>query len=162
MCRVKVLFVLLAALMVGSAFAPSARADEWNQATKLVFSEPIEVLGRVLPAGTYWFILASSNADRNVVEIYSEDWRHSFGTYLTTPSVRSSMTDRTELRMAERHHNQPEALEAWFYPGNLTGHEFVYPAKTETLLAHDRQQDILASPVAKLTLTSASSPHSGN
>jgi hypothetical protein len=32
--------------------APHARADQWNQATKATFNEPIEIPGRVLSAGT--------------------------------------------------------------------------------------------------------------
>jgi hypothetical protein len=56
--------VLLCVLSV-----PSTMADEWNQATKLTFSGPVEVPGRVLPAGTYWFSLMNDDSDRNIVQI---------------------------------------------------------------------------------------------
>jgi len=45
-------------------FLPTAQADEWNQMTKIKFSEPIEIPGAVLPAGTYWFVLANNHGDR--------------------------------------------------------------------------------------------------
>ncbi len=36
---------------------PAARADESDQATKVTFDQPVQVPGRVLPAGTYGFVL---------------------------------------------------------------------------------------------------------
>ena len=38
-------------LLVGMFLNP-VRADQWNKATKLTFSQPIEIPGKVLPAGT--------------------------------------------------------------------------------------------------------------
>ncbi len=45
-------------------------ADEWDNATKMTFSEPVEVPGQVLESGTYWFTLADSESDRNIVQIW--------------------------------------------------------------------------------------------
>jgi hypothetical protein len=44
---------------------PAARADESNQATKVTFSQPIQIPGRVLPAGTYWFMLPESDTEHD-------------------------------------------------------------------------------------------------
>ena len=44
-----------------------ARADEWNKKTVLTFSQPLELPGIVLPAGTYVFKLANLSGTRNVV-----------------------------------------------------------------------------------------------
>jgi hypothetical protein len=41
--------------------------------TKLTFSEPVEIPGRVLDAGTYWFTLADSHSDRNIIKIWNAD-----------------------------------------------------------------------------------------
>lgn len=46
-------------------------ADEEDQTTKLTFSEPVEVPGQVLPAGTYWFTLANSDMNRHIVQIWN-------------------------------------------------------------------------------------------
>jgi len=35
--------------------------------------------------------------------------------------------DRAILQLEEQPSGQPEALKAWFYPGDNTGIEFVYP-----------------------------------
>src|SRR5580700_5119104 len=65
-----------------------AKADVWNQQTKVRFSQPVEVPGRTLPAGTYWFVLANSVTDRNMVQIFSQDWSTLYATVLTVPSER--------------------------------------------------------------------------
>src|SRR5258708_40258354 len=35
---------------------PMARASESDQATKITFDQAVQIPGRVLPAGTYWFV----------------------------------------------------------------------------------------------------------
>ena len=35
--------------------------------------------------------------------------------------------DKTILQFEERPSGQPEALKAWFYPGDDSGVEFIYP-----------------------------------
>jgi len=59
--------------LFGVMLVPTLKADLWNHKTKLTFSEPIEVPGKVLPAGTYIFKLMDSQADRHIVEIYNAD-----------------------------------------------------------------------------------------
>lgn len=121
-----------------------ARADEWNQQTKLSFSQPVEIPGRVLPAGTYWFVLANSQFDRNLVEIFSSDWSEKYATLQTIPEYRAESTGNTEVEFAERPHNQPEALLSWYYPGRLTGHEFLYSSQNEKAFARDIKEDVAA------------------
>jgi hypothetical protein len=133
-------------LAVG-VFLPAARAGEWNQMTKLSFTEPIEIPGAVLPAGTYWFVLLDDAADRNIVQIYNEDWSQLYATVITIPTYRQEATDKSEVKFAERPHQDPEALLKWYYPGFVTGHEFLYPKKEEAELAHDVKLDVLAQPV---------------
>jgi hypothetical protein len=52
---------------------PAARADQSNQATKVTFSQPVQILGRVLPAGTYWFELPEDINEHYLVRIYRAD-----------------------------------------------------------------------------------------
>jgi hypothetical protein len=56
-------------------------------------------------------------------------------------------TDRTEVTFAERPHSRPEALLKWYYPGLLTGHEFVYPKSEEDELRLDAKQDLVTQPM---------------
>jgi hypothetical protein len=66
------------ALSVAFALAiltPAARASVRDQATRITFNQPVRVPGKILPAGTYWFVLSNVGAaDRDTVSIYSSDW----------------------------------------------------------------------------------------
>jgi len=105
---------------------PLARADTWNQATQLTFSVPVAIPGQILPAGTYWFILADSQADRNIVQIFSEDRSVLYATVLAVSCQREDASDETTVTFAERPYSETMAIHAWFYPGDNVGHEFVY------------------------------------
>jgi hypothetical protein len=135
----KLLAVVFSIILACMVFLPAAVAGEWNQATKMNFSEPVEIPGMVLPAGTYWFVLADSQGDQQIVQVYA--------TEQTAAADRLHATSRVELKFAERPHQQPEALLQWYYPGRLTGQEFLYPQKTEKSLMRDAKQDVLASPI---------------
>lgn len=128
---------------------PVAHADEWNQRTKITFGEPVQVPGVVLPAGTYWFVLANAQVDRNVVQIFNEDYSTLYATETAIPSHRAESTNRTEITFAERPHNQPEAILKWYYPGLLTGHEFVYPNKEEGQFKYETKIDVMAVPITE-------------
>jgi hypothetical protein len=54
-------------------FELAAHADEYNQATTFTFSQPIQIPGQVLPAGSYLFKLANSDSDRDIVQIFNAD-----------------------------------------------------------------------------------------
>ncbi|MFI5070335.1 MAG: hypothetical protein ACHP8A_05550 [Terriglobales bacterium] len=103
------------------------RADEWNKSTKVTFGEPVQVPGAVLPAGTYVFRLMDSQADRHIVQIFNEDRTKLIITVLAIPNYRLEPADKTVLTYDERPVNQAVALAAWFYPGDNSGQEFVYP-----------------------------------
>src|SRR5271168_2856781 len=126
MSKLQTKMMLLVGLGV-LALSPGARADEWNQKTVITFSGPVEIPGQVLPAGTYVFKLANSNASRNIVQVFNQDENHVFSTFLAIPDYRMRPSDKTIVTFAERPAGQPEAIKGWFYPGRTSGHEFVYP-----------------------------------
>jgi len=136
--------LVIAGLLCGVS-VPSAHADEWNQETVLTFSQPVEIPGQVLPAGTYRFILLDSVSDRDVVQVFSSDWSKLYATLFTVPSERPEPTGETAIRFAERPSDQPEAITTWFYPGEITGHEFIYWGKEASELATDSKKLVLAS-----------------
>src|SRR6266436_1594682 len=113
-------------LLGGTFFVPKVHADESDKKTIVAINEPIEVPGKVLPAGTYVFKLLDSN-DRTLVAIYNADEMHLITTVQGIPTSRMETPDKTILQLEERPSGQPEALKAWFYPGDNTGIEFVYP-----------------------------------
>ena len=131
---------LLAFLIV----LPGARADEANQATKVTFDQPVQVPGRVLPAGTYWFILPENLTQHYLVRIFSSDRTMLYAALFTIKAKRPEPTDHTAFTFAERGSAQPEAILTWFYPGDTTGHEFLYPKPLQKELAKDKQDTIVA------------------
>ena len=120
--------VICVMLLGGTFFAPKGRADETNKKTIVTVNEPIQVPGKVLPAGTYVFKLLDSN-DRTLVAIFSGDESHLITTVQGISDVRTETPDKAILQLEERPSGQPQALKAWFCPGDNSGVEFVYPTQ---------------------------------
>jgi hypothetical protein len=130
-------------------FSGSALAQTWNKRTRVTFSAPVEIPGvgaQVLPAGTYVFRLLDSQSDRHVVQIFNEDESHVYATILAIPNYRLQATDKTVMTFAERAVGDPQAIRAWFYPGDNSGQEFVYPKKRAVELAKITNQPVLYIP----------------
>jgi len=116
----------------------TAPAQSWNKKTTVTFNVPVEIPGagaQVLPPGSYVFKLVDSLSNRNIVQILSKDELHVYATILAIPNFRLKATDKTVMTFAERASGQPQAIRAWFYPGELWGQEFVYPKTKAVELA---------------------------
>jgi len=113
--------------LLGSvAMSPLAMADEVNQEAVVKLTGPVEVPGRVLPAGEYVFKLADNPSDRGIVQIFNEDQRQLVATIFTVPTNRAKPTDGTVITLEERPNGSPEALGKWFFAGQTEGVEFLY------------------------------------
>jgi hypothetical protein len=148
----RLMVVLGGLLLFGIAFAPRSQADEWNEKTIFTFSQPVEVPGMILPPGTYVFKLMDSLSDRDVVQIFNKDQTKLLATILAIPDYRMNPTSTPIVKFNERPANAPEAIDAWFYPGDNYGMEFVYPKERATILAKANNRPVLAheaSPQAK-------------
>lgn len=141
-----VLAGLALSLLVGLFLNP-VRADQWNKKTILTFSQPIEVPGKVLPAGTYTFKLLDSMSYRHIVQIWNEDGSQLITTILAIPNYRLEPTEDTVIKFRERPGDSPEALRAWFYPGDNFGQEFVYPKARAIQLAKESHEIVPAETV---------------
>ncbi len=100
----------------------------------------------VLPAGTYVFKILNSSNDRHIVQIFNEDQSTIYATILAIPNFRLKATDKTVITFRERPAGQPEALRAWFYPGQNWGEEFVYPKAKALELAKVANEPVLFTP----------------
>ena len=144
--------VFCMALLAGAMFSPAARADSWNRKTTVTFSAPVEIPGvhlagwGVLPAGTYVFKILDSQADRHIVQIFNKEETVCYATILAIPNFRLKATDKTVITFRERPAGQPEALRAWFYPGQQSGEEFVYPKAKAMEIATATQTPVLFTP----------------
>jgi len=132
---VKSLICLLALTLFGVILLPNARADESNKKTVVTFSQAVEVPGKILPAGTYTFQLLDSPSDRNIVEIFNADGSQIIVTTIAINDYRLHTTGKTVMTFNETPGDAPEALRAWFYPGDNYGQEFVYPKARAIQLA---------------------------
>jgi hypothetical protein len=131
----KTVAVVLALTGLGFASAGSAGADEVDKKTVITFTLPVEIPGRVLPAGTYVFKLADSMTDRHIVQVFTADESQILATLMAIPDYRLTSTEQTVIKFGEVVSGAPEAIRAWFYPGNSIGQEFVYPKSRAMQLA---------------------------
>jgi hypothetical protein len=141
-------FVIGLAIACGLVFETTAHADEANQETIMTFSAPVEIPGQVLPAGKYIFRLADDGSNPNVVQILSAEGTRVYATLETTPTQRLEPTGNVTATLAQQGPGTPDALLKWYYPGSVTGHEFMYSRHEEKQLAHDSQKTIAAIPGA--------------
>jgi Protein of unknown function (DUF2911) len=109
-----------------SNIAPPVKADTWNKETVVTFSAPVEVPGKNLPAGTYVFKLADTDASRRVVEIFTKDRQHLVTRFIAIPGARFNAAETAIVTVQEEPAGTPEAVKRWFYPGDNKGLEFVY------------------------------------
>jgi hypothetical protein len=100
----------------------------------------------VLDAGTYVFRVADSASDRNIVQVFSEDETHLYGTFLTVPDYHLQPSGKTIINFEERAAGDPEAVKSLFYPGDNYGHDFVYPRAKAAALAKANNQPVASMP----------------
>jgi len=139
----KLLFVTALALF-GSLFASGVQADDWNKSTVMTFSQPVEIPGQILPAGTYTIKIVDIASERHVVQFLNADGNKVIATVLAIDNWRLRPTGETVVKFAERVGDSPEAVKAWFYPGDNFGQEFVYPKQRAIELAVASKEPIPA------------------
>jgi hypothetical protein len=127
-------FTILGLLLAFAVMLPVSRADEANQATVVTFSQPVQIPGQVLPAGTYQFVVLDG-FDRQIVRIYNSDRSKVIATMHAVTRLRQQDVGRAAITLAERGGDQPEAIVAWFYPGHSEGHELIYSKQEARELA---------------------------
>src|SRR5687768_11190579 len=123
-----------------------------NQDTFFTFSQEVELPGKTLPAGRYFFQLADSPSNRHIVKVMSEDRKQTHATLLAIPFYSTERpTDKPEVRFMETPAQASgsaagtNAIKIWFYPGNSTGHEFIYPRSQAMRIAARTGQPVLTT-----------------
>ena len=130
--------------MAGLCAVPAA-ADRNDKKTIVTFNAPVEIPGKVLPAGTYVFQVVDSGYDRDVVEIRDRDHNKLEDTFMAIPDYRAVRPGKTIITFEERASNNPEALKSWFYPGDNYGVQFIYPYHQALEIAKRTNQNVLAT-----------------
>lgn len=138
-------FITAGLIFASLIMLPLAHADEWDQASQLTFSQAVQIPGRVLPAGAYWFVLADTVANRNIIQVFNSDRSALYATVLAVTAERLHPTDNTTITFAEGESMQPETIVYWFYPGHSIGHQFVYSNPENQGLARVKHRTVIAT-----------------
>lgn len=121
---------------------PGVRADEANEATKVTFSQPVQIPGRILPAGSYWIQLAQIG-DPGTVQIFNE--KHDLiATLFTISRERQEPTEHVGFVLANQGEGKAEAIVGWFYSNRTQGHEFLYSKAERQEHARDKKETVIA------------------
>jgi len=135
---------MVAALSWGAMDVARAQTRS-DKAVYFTFSQPVTLPQVTLPAGKYLFRLADSLANRTIVQIYSADGSKLHGMMMTIPTERNQPPNDPEIRFLETAANQPPAIATYWYPGERTGWEFIYPREQATRLAQASKQTVLTT-----------------
>ena len=149
--RLSFIWLNLFAVFVAAILVPIAHADQWDKQTLVTFSNPVEVPGTVLPAGTYVFKIANTQ-DRQVVQIFTQNQKQVLATIEAVPDYRAQTTDKPVISFEERPSGKPEAVRSWFYPGENYGVHFVYPKsakEADTEAATSPEPPAMVPPVSE-------------
>ena len=143
---------------IGVALLPSLQADTWDKKTTLTVTEPLQVPSCCTPdhtvtlqPGEYVMVLVDSMSDRHIVRIFDKDQQHVITTILAIPNYRLQPTGKTVFQYWEVPAGQPQALRAWFYPGDNFGQEFAYHKGTAIQIAA-----FVKTPVPAITIDTTS------
>jgi hypothetical protein len=128
--------------IAGLGLAPNLAASDADHKTIVTFNTPVEIPGKALPAGTYVFKLLNSTSNRNIVQIFDKDEKQLLATILAVPDYRMQPSDKPIIMFEERAPGTPQAIKAWFYPGDSYGQAFVYPHKQAVELAKRTKQNV--------------------
>lgn len=140
MNRIKFIAVFFSLTIVPFLFQPNAKASAMYRTTDVTFSAPVEIPGAVLPAGTYVFRLLYPNTDQNIVQVYNKNRTHLLATVLTISDSIPKPPNDTVIKFGENSATSPPPIKAWFYPGDKTGREFVYPRERAAEIAKATNQ----------------------
>jgi hypothetical protein len=130
---------LLTCLMEGTG-----SAQTFDKRTVFTFSGSVALPGVTLPAGQYLFRLADPT-ERKVVQVLSADGKTPYGMFFSLPAERFEPASTPEVQFMETAAGMPTAIKAWWYPGERTGYEFMYPKDQARRLAQGASQPVLTT-----------------
>src|SRR4030095_13177317 len=134
-----------AGALLAVVMRPSAMPQPANTRTYFTFSGPVSLPGKDLPAGKYLFRLGDPTSGRRIVQVMSEDGRKPIGFFFSIPAQRAEVAEKPEVRFIETPRGAPAAIRTWWYPGERTGYEFIYPKNQARRLAKPAAQPVLTT-----------------
>jgi hypothetical protein len=122
-----------------------AHAQPSDKRTFFTFSRPITLPGVTLPPGKYIFRLADDQTTRKVIQVVSSDGTKPYAMLLTVSNELRDPPKDAEVSFLETASRAPSAIRAWWYPGERTGYEFIYPRAQARRLAQSTGSSVLTT-----------------
>jgi len=151
---------VMLAVLVGMSARVAAQNTVVNQRTFMTFSNTVEMPGVTLPAGTYVFRLADTPT-RNVVQVLSKDEKDILGQWTFVQAQRNKATEDTVVMFKEMPEGTMPAVQYWYYPGDTSGKEFIYPKDQGQKIANRTGGSVLTDE-GRVSSTVASTDSKGN
>jgi hypothetical protein len=145
-------FTIVGLVAILGVAAPSLRGDDWNLKTSFTVDQQIEVPGAILePDTTYIIHVMELQANRNVMRISNEDESEVITTFHTVDDRRrEELVENPTFDFMEVPAGHPKPVRAWYYPGRVTGFEFLYPEEQKERIAAYGSRAPAAEQVAAL------------
>jgi len=134
-----------AALVLSGSGGVSAQMPPKEKPVYFTFSKPVTLPRVTLPAGKYLFRLADTLVGRTIVQVLSEDGKQVHGIFITVPAERATASSEAEIRFLETEASTPPAVGTYWYPGDRTGWELVYPRDEAQRLARSSKRPVLTT-----------------
>jgi hypothetical protein len=116
-----------------------------DKRTFFAFGAPVEVPGVVLPPGKYLFRIADPDSGGKVVQVLSADGTKPYALFFAVPAERPTPASEPEVRFMETPEGTPPAIKTWWYAGERTGREFIYPKEQARRLAKSAAEPVLTT-----------------
>jgi hypothetical protein len=133
-----------AAVLLTSTLAAAQGQVTDNRLTNVTFSAPVTVPGHTLQAGTYHFQLLDSQTDRNIVQIFDKD-NHIVATLMAIPAKRPQPEGDPVITFKEARADMPPAVHYWYYAGESSGSELVYPKSQAMQIAQASGESVMST-----------------
>jgi len=141
---IKSLAALACSAVLLTSAAPASAQTTQDRLTYVTFSGPVSIPGKTLPAGTYTFKLADSPSDRHIVQVFDKDQTKLFATLLAVPADRVEAEGDPVITFKETPSDRPPAVHYWYYAGERSGNEFVYPKNQAMMIASNSNESVMS------------------
>jgi hypothetical protein len=141
----KVFRAILGLSLGVTLFASIAQAQTEDKRTYFTFSAPIALPGATLPAGKYEFRIVDTTTSRKVIQVLSDDGKKPYVMANTIPDQRRDPAKDATVSFYETAAGTPAAVKSWWYPGESTGYQFIYPRAQARQIAQRTGKAVLTT-----------------
>ncbi len=141
----KLMYCTWAVALWAGLIAGTASAQTLDKRVFFTFSGAVEIPGVALAPGKYIFRLADPDSGRRVIQVLSADGKRVYGMFFTRDAQRPTAPRDAEVRFMESPADTPPAIKTMWYPGEVTGREFVYPKEQARRLAKISGEPVLTT-----------------